>query len=221
MRIAIYTAIIGDYEAPRDPIFMDEGIDYILFTDKRTESSKWKVRYVAHSGLTCRKSARAIKIRSHEYLPEYDLTIWVDANFCQKISLRPLIEKIKKNVTLLKHPKKNCIYEEAKACIELKLDYSDIINRQVEHYISEGYPSKNGLCATGFIIRKNTPHVAQMNEDWWYEVLGKSGRDQLSFNYVAWVNEVDFDTIPFYEAHSYFSHVNHKKERLKYELEND
>lgn len=216
MKIAIYTAIIGDYEAPRDPIFMDKDIDYILFTDKRTESKKWDVRYIQHSGLTPRKSARAVKILSHQYLPEYDLTIWVDANFCQKKSLMPLIEKMEKDITLLKHPVRNCVYAEARTCLDGQLDYSEVINEQMYFYQQiESYPSGNGLVATGLILRKNTEEIQKLNEDWWHEVLGKSGRDQLSFNYCAWVNGVEFEMIPFNTLYEYFDHSKHKAQRVK------
>lgn len=218
MKIAIYTAIIGGYEAPRDPLFKDEGIDYILFTDKRTESKKWDVRYVEHSGLTTRKSARAIKILSHEYLPDYDLTIWVDANFCQKKSLKPLIEKMQKDLTLLNHPVRKCVYAEARTCLDGQLDYSEVIEEQMYYYQQiEGYPCDNGLVATGLIFRKNTEAVQKLNNDWWHEVLGKSGRDQLSFDYVAWINELEFDKVSFNTLYEYFDHSKHKTQRFKYQ----
>lgn len=218
MKIAIYTAIIGDYEAPRDPMFQDEGIDYILFTDKKTESKKWQVRYAQHCGLTCRKQARAIKILSHEYLPEYDLTIWVDANFCQKKSLKPLINAMQKDLTLLNHPVRKCIYAEARTCLDGQLDFSEIIEEQMYFYQQiEGYPSDNGLVATGLILRKNTEEVQKLNSDWWQEVLGKSGRDQLSFDYCAWINNIEFDKIPFNTLYEYFDMSRHKTARHKYQ----
>lgn len=217
MKIAIYTAIIGDYETPKDPLFKDEGIDYFLFTDQRTESNVWNVRYISHSGLTTRKTARSIKILPHEFLPDYDLTIWVDANFTQKKSVKPLIERMIDDVVLLKHPARDCLYDEALTCIDFKHDYQDIIEEQVYFYQRQGYPIKNGLVATGLILRKNTEQVRKLCDDWWYEVLSKSGRDQISFDYVAWINEICTQKMDFNVLHEFFEHTTHKKQRKKYE----
>jgi hypothetical protein len=217
MKIAVYTAILGDYEQPKDPHFKDEGVDYILFTDQLTESEGWdKILYVEPSGYTTRKSARAIKALPHQYLPEYDMTIWVDGNFTQKKSLLPFIEQMKKDVLLLDHPVRKCIYAEADACIDGKHDYQEIIEEQMYFYQVQGYPSGNGLVATGFIIRKNNESVNKLNEDWWNEILGKSGRDQLSFNYVAWVNSIEFDTVPFDILDTHFERNQHKHKRKQY-----
>jgi len=210
MRIAIYTAIFGDYEIPRDPMFIDEGIDYILFTDQHTISSKWEVRMVEHIGLTKRKEARAIKILSHQFLPEYDLTIWVDANFCQRKSLKPLIEKMQEDMLILNHPSRSCIYTEATAVLDSRREYPEIVDEQMYYYQLQGYPANNGLIASGLIIRNNNEIVNQVNEDWWHEVLSKSGRDQLSFDYVAWINDFKFDKVPFSTLTEYFDAGRHK-----------
>jgi uncharacterized membrane protein len=217
MKIAIYTAIIGEYEVPKDPLFKDEGVDYFLFTDQRVGSSVWNVKYVSHIGLTPRKTARSIKILSHEYLPDYDITIWVDANFCQKKSIKPLIELMFDDVLILNHPSRDCLYDEATTCVRDGHDYKEIIEAQTVFYQRQGYPTKNGLVATGLILRKKTEKVKLLCEDWWHEVLSKSGRDQISFDYVAWINEICIQKTDFNVLHEFFEHTKHKNQRKKYE----
>ena len=42
----------------------------------------------------------------------------------------------------------------------------------------------------------NNPDIIQLMETWWNEVLHGSRRDQLSFNYACWKNEMFYDTSP-------------------------
>jgi hypothetical protein len=55
----------------------------------------------------------------------------------------------------------------------------------------------NGLI-TGMIIlrRHNEPDSIQTMEDWWTEISYRSKRDQLSFNYCAWKNNLNLNYIP-------------------------
>ena len=56
------------------------------------------------------------------------------------------------------------------------------------------YPANNGLI-TGMVIlrRHNEKDCIETMEDWWTEVKYNSKRDQLSFNYCAWKNDLTFN----------------------------
>ncbi len=45
------------------------------------------------------------------------------------------------------------------------------------------------------VWRHNEPDVAGVMENWWSEIEQGSRRDQLSFNYVAWKNGLQFKII--------------------------
>ena len=57
-----------------------------------------------------------------------------------------------------------------------------------------GYPIDNGLI-TGMVIlrRHNEEDCMTTMEDWWTEIKYNSKRDQLSFNYCAWKNNLKFN----------------------------
>jgi hypothetical protein len=217
MRIAVYSAIMGKYEHMKDPWVTDKGVDYLLFSDRFHKLYKWDLKKVPPSGLTNRKAARCIKILSHQYLPDYDYTIWIDGNFRQQKSLLPLIEGMTEDILILEHPSKKCVYTEAEACISMKRDHKDVIEAQIRGYEYEGYPVDNGMVGSGLIIRKNTEAIKKLNEVWWEEVVTKSGRDQLSFNYSAYITGLNYNTIPFDSIYEYFDVKKHGQPRKEYE----
>ena len=49
------------------------------------------------------------------------------------------------DVAVFKHTDRNCLYKEAEILKELKYDYIELIDKQVNFYKSVGYPENNGL----------------------------------------------------------------------------
>ena len=99
---------------------------------------------------------------------------------------------------------RKCVYEEARFIQWLgdqnpKKEYKDnmnIIHSQVERYRKDGYPENNGLARTTVIFRRhNEDDIVQNSEDCWVEIKYGSKRDQISFNYVAWKNNLNFTYI--------------------------
>ncbi|MGE6539335.1 hypothetical protein [Bacillus luti] len=44
-KVIVYTALFGNYDSVKEPLFIDENIDYILFTDNRSiQSNNWKTK---------------------------------------------------------------------------------------------------------------------------------------------------------------------------------
>lgn len=191
----IYTCITGNYEPLDNPIALSEGYDYVCFTDSNLiKSSIWETRPIPEElkGLSSVKKQRCIKINPHKYLPEYDLSIWVDG--CIKL-LKDVNAFIKSNcsgnasVFIPTHPQRKCIYEEMKTCIKMKKDTEANIAPQKTRYKEEKFPENYGLVQSNIIIRKhNNPDCIKLMDDWWTEVKNGSHRDQLSFNYVVWKN---------------------------------
>ena len=195
----IYTAITGDYDDVKEPGFIHPDYDYILFTNNpRLKSDIWEVRYVENEEeLDNVKLARRIKILGHEYLPEYDFSIWVDANMEIIGDMDDYKNKYRRKELMLcfNHPKNNCIYQEKEDCLALKKDIPEIMELQMERYRQEGYPKNNGVISSGVLVRElHNEKVRKVMETWWKEILNGSRRDQLSFNYACWKNDFVYDT---------------------------
>ena len=191
----VYTCISGKYDTLMDPIYVNNDFDYICYTDQPFNSNIWEIRPIPEelNYLSQVKKQRYIKVNAHKFLSDYELSVWVDASIVIRGDLNEYIEKnIHKEDGVMfvgQHPQRNCIYEEAKACISLKKDTSENINKQMERYRKEGFPKNYGLPQTGIIFRfHNNEGCKRLMEAWWDEIEKSSHRDQLSFNYALWKN---------------------------------
>lgn len=132
-----------------------------------------------------------MKICPHRYLPEYDVSVWVDGNIeilCDIWSeFLPTLDFSEHDVWTRKHPSRDCIYDEEIAVVALgKADISET-RRQMVSYAREKFPQHYGLCETNIMARKhNSKGCADLMNLWCSQILNYSHRDQLSFNYCLW-----------------------------------
>lgn len=199
MKKAVYTACFG-LDVIREPELITPGWDYIFLTDNNKLKSKtWDIRYVEPDAES-RKFSRKVKILNDKYLPEYDLSVYLDARFNPRIDF----DKFVKNqlgdhqIAMMKHHKRSCVYDEAELCINIKKDHESTIRAQMDRYIAEGYPMNNGLTAGGVIVRKHgIDNQTKFMEEWYHEIENGSWRDQLSFQYVFWKRPLNISLMDF------------------------
>lgn len=194
-KIVCYTCITNGYDTLKDPLIVSKDIDYIVFSDRFQFSNIWQFRKIPDDlkYLDVVKQQRILKICPHRYLPEYNISIWVDGSFSIKGDLNKFIQNYDLHKTSIYsriHPCRKCIYDEAKACIELNKDSKEVITRQINRYETEGYPKNIGMVETGILLRRHNDRRCQIIDNAWAtELLNESRRDQLSFNYVCWKNK--------------------------------
>ena len=135
-----------------------------------------------------------MKLHPHIFMSEYDLTFWIDGSIMLKNTAG--LERVlgRHEMALFRHPDRDCAYDEAEVCANLGRDNPETIRKQMERYREAGFPQHQGLVATGGLLRRNTPALADFNRKWWKEIRAGSRRDQLSFNYVAWKNKRPYGT---------------------------
>jgi len=191
MKIAIYTCITEGYDPLVDPSYVDPEVKYLAFISgkEKTQSSVWDVVNIGiDPNLGPVKTARKVKILAHEFIPDFDYSIWVDGNIDIVGDVRSLITGA--NIPLFlgpRHPFRNCIYSEGNACIKHKKDSAGVIKKQLMGYREQGYPENFGLIETNILFRRHkSPSIVGLMENWWNEVKNKSRRDQLSLNYSIW-----------------------------------
>lgn len=186
----IYSCITGHNDEPHEPIA--DG-DYHIFLDRELpELNGWKQWQAVDMFLDNRRNARMHKI----LMPDKDC-IWVDGNIKIKIPENELWDMLGDNdIMVHKHEFRDCVYQEAAAILNYRLDSPDIIARQVERYKKDNYPEHNGLAETGILIRRNTDKVKELNRMWWEEISRCSKRDQMSFDYCCWKLGIEYATFP-------------------------
>ncbi|MFC1775250.1 glycosyltransferase domain-containing protein [Patescibacteria group bacterium] len=240
-KIVIYTAIFGGKDNITLPTYLPENADFVCFTDSDITSDIWDVRKEESVSDDPVRSAKIYKVLPHKFLPEYEYSVWIDGNILLRGDVNKLIEKYLSDVNLAifdhtQHKKRwkkifwvkntedwrDCVYDEAEYLLELneKGNYKDdpgLIEDQIRKYRNEGYPKHNGLAVTMIILRRhNEPDVIKTMEDWWKEIQGNSRRDQLSFNYTAWKNDLNFVYIKGdSRRNKYFLHTQHKTRKYE------
>jgi hypothetical protein len=216
-KIVLYTANFGDYDNFNEIKQTHHHLDYIYFTDKNIKSNTWKIKVVNDSDYNSHMTAKMYKILPHRFFPDYDISIWIDAsakNIYSSFSL--LLEYLKQyNFIITKHPSRDCVYEEARVCIQNNKDIPDKIIKQIERYKQEDYPFKNKLYQCGFLIRKHH-EIIEFSEAWWEEILNNSCRDQISFPYIynKYKNLIKLQALETKECLKHFSWYRHKGAQL-------
>jgi len=229
----IYTSIFGNYDELHQQLFIPEGYDLVMFTDIDLKSNQWEVRNELPLYTDNVRNAKRFKILPHRFLSEYDVSIYIDGNYVVKNNINELVENFLSNVNAAfydhnqqpAYDKRNCIYQEAYAIKYLyeinpsidkqPKDNLDVIQKQVSKYMNEGYPEQNGLINGGVILRRhNKKDCIETMESWWREIKYHSRRDQLSFNYVAWKNNFNFNYLEgIARTNDYLNFMKHNKHK--------
>ena len=182
------------------PLKAQAGSELVAFIDKIQPSRFWKMKPIHSEFADPCRNAKIHKILPHIYFPKAKYSLWVDGSVQIKFqgSLEELAEIYLKerDMAVFAHQTRNCIYEEADACIKGGKDDPGAIYRQMMHYKYENYPIGVGLAECSVILRRHTEKVRLFNEVWWNEIKTHSRRDQLSFNYVAWKLSVRYALFP-------------------------
>ncbi len=197
----IYTCITGGYDNLIQHNYQDLNWDYICFTDnedllKQRVVGHWTIEPLRFSLLDNVRNARWHKTHPHKLLSKYEYSIWIDGNINITGSL--LFDKAKKCInenrilSVHQHPLRNCVYDEAIACMALKKDKKEIINTEIAVLKQLGFPENMGLNETNIMFRfHNHKKCIAIMEDWFEFIEKYSRRDQLSFNYVVWKNKYE------------------------------
>lgn len=213
-KIVIYSAMTNNYDELPLQFIKDENIDFIFFSDIDIKSNFWNIIRFDFEYREPRRTAKIFKILPHLFFEHYEISLWVDSNMIIKdksIFYVKQLLNIDYSIALLKHNRRNCIYQEAKECIFWGKDYDEIIENQITKYKNNNYPSNNGLNNGGFLIRKHN-QIQNIMEEWWKEVDLFSVRDQLSLNYIIWKNKLHIKHINKTERESLFKILEHKKD---------
>lgn len=208
MKKVIYTCITGNYDEACTHTYLDDSWDYVMFTDNKhlltmPRYKHWRIRPLQFYKMSNVKNARWHKINANILFPEYDYSLWIDGNIViqSKDFFDRINSLIQKNVTISVpiHPVRNCIYDEAQIIKDLKIDNKNTVNQEMHKLRRLKYPKKNGLNETCIILRQhNNKKILHAQKQWWNMVKNYSKRDQLSYNWAMWNNNVK--TTPMYDT---------------------
>lgn len=224
-KCVVYTCITNNYDILKKyKCFDTENCDYICFVDKDLTTEippEWNVinimpfvKYLGYNNpADFTRIARFFKTHPHLFFENYDYSLWVDGNIDMLVSPIELINLLPKTEFLLapKHPLRNCIYDEIEACKKLNKDSDTVLNEMKEFLIKENYPQQMGLIQSNVLIRKHKSKTCiDLMEQWWDFIKNHSKRDQVSFNYLIWKNNLTYAYIEWNDLNTHYIFLGYK-----------
>ncbi|WP_321345695.1 glycosyltransferase domain-containing protein [uncultured Draconibacterium sp.] len=220
-KLAVYTALFGNYDDLIEPKEKYQGCDFICFTDQKQLTSEiWDIRLIDKCDLPPNMMNRKYKILPHMFLSEYEWSLYIDTNIAILDNPIKLAKQYltKYDFIVPKHFARDCIYEEAKECLIVgKTKYNET-RSQISKYKNEGFPANFGLGENNILLRKHkSKNIITLMNNWWNEVNTQTKRDQLSLAYVLWKNEETFHymTESSREGAGYFEYIFHNEFRSR------
>lgn len=207
----VYTVITQNYDCLRQPRIISNNMDYVLFSDVPIcNPGIWNLYPLPNRIAPPLKSSRYPKILPHLFLSEYARSIYIDGSMEICGNLEFLLDEVleQDDIAVYKHPLRNCAYDEADVLVSLGWISYIKTKAQLHRYLNDGFPRRMGLSECGIIFRKhNSCHVIRTMETWWAEFCKGAQRDQLSFQYACWKNNLRYKAIFPQDArygHKYF-----------------
>ena len=198
-RLVVYTVLTGSKEPLGNPLSKlapgaqsDLDISFVCFTDNRKLSSDvWEFRYIDDVPLPPEKLSRRPKALPHEYLKEWDYSLYIDNIVVFK--RLPQAADLQTNSAYLfkvfKHATRSNPKEEAEVIVAMGYESVDRICTQLDYY-SHQFPisSISPLSTCTVILRQhNHPTLIAFGRTWWEQILNFCKRDQMSFDFaVKW-----------------------------------
>lgn len=217
-KIVVYSCLIGDYDKV-STFNKQRGYDYILFTDQNIKRTNWSVYPIPEEVLKLNvsdiKKQRYMKIHPHKFFKNYDLSIYIDANYVIKGDLDEFLTNTLNPIDHIYIPHLQFgkqIKQAIQKAIDNKLDDKNILETVRQRYEKEKVLDKTGIVNAGLIIRKHhTEDCIKLMDKWWEEVENYSHVDNFEFDYAAHVTGVRFIYISFQFTLYYFGQNEHLK----------
>lgn len=182
MRKVIYTVLTGNYDRLAQPLAVDSSYDYVCFTDSTGKDGVWQLREFSSPYRNSILRARYAKLHPQLLLPDYDLSVFMDANLC--ISAPEFYDKVAacaSPLAFLPHPDRDCVYDELRYCyLKDKIGTREAF-AQLKRLKAMGMPRHAGLYETNILLRRHLDaDVVALDEAWWQLLLNSGAtRDQL------------------------------------------
>lgn len=175
-RVAVYTALFGNYDTVRRPLMKPDNIDYYLVTEETVND------LIPPDITTLSDKSRWCKLHPHILFSEYETAVYLDASTLVTCDLNPLVTSLgDKPAALFHHKNRDCVYDEIRACLIKGKGNAEVLKKQKAYLKQLGIPEHWGLLEAPVLVLslKNAGCIELLNT-WWTEYQKFPGRDQIS-----------------------------------------
>ena len=221
-KVIVYSCLIGDYDNVTS-FNNQKGFDYILFTDQKIKNTNWTIFPIPEEVLKLNvsdiKKQRYMKIHPHKFFKNYDLSLYIDANYEITGDLNDYLINTLNPLDHIYIPHLQFgrgIKQAIQTAVDRKLDDVELLNKIRDRYNQSKILDKTGIVNAGLIIRKHhTKDCIKLMEKWWEEVRDYSHVDNFAFDYAGHMTGVRFLYTSYQFALFYFKVHKHLK-KLNY-----
>jgi hypothetical protein len=179
MNITVFSVNLCAYDNVRPPLYVESGVEYILFADEGYNCPPWRVVPFPQPYGSASRNSRIPKILPHLFF-DTEYSIYHDG--CLQMAVKPsaLVDELLQgaDLAMYKHPCRKSVHEEMDCCQRFGIGYSPEMRAQVARYRAHGLGDE--LWAGGVLIRRHTDLVTLFNETWWREYRDGCSRDQFA-----------------------------------------
>jgi hypothetical protein len=183
-RKVIYTCLTGGYDRLEQPAVVDPSWDYICFTDTEGRDGVWQLRRIPFESPDPVARSRYPKLLAHKVLPEYEYSVYMDANLC--ITGAEFYHLVDRCITdeevfaQVEHPERDCLFDELRYCyLKDRIDTRTAF-RLHRQWTEAKLPRHAGLYENNLIFRRhNITEARALDEAWWKAFASGIPRDQL------------------------------------------
>ena len=189
----IYTVITGNYDTIKQPLVVEDGVEYVLFTNNPNihNAGVWRVVQIPSEqwqGRTERGNnillSRKVKMLPHKYLPEgTEWSLYIDADMLIIEPLTKLLNDLHEDALFAacRHSYCKSVSEEINDLKAKGMVDATQVQQQWQRYVEWGFNDNMGIYENGLLIRRhNDARVTQLMELWWDEYQNGCLRDQVS-----------------------------------------
>ena len=178
--IAVYTAILAEYDNLRPPAVHNPGCRYVCFSDRPRRVAPWETQGFPMLFDDPATNARIPKMLPHLLLPEAEFSIYHDGAFRMKVDPHQAVALLgNADLAMFAHPTNKSIFDERDFYQRQHGFVPDHVAEHVGRYEAEELPITGEFWAGGFVVRRHCPTVERFNELWMREYLDGSPNDQF------------------------------------------
>lgn len=185
-RLAVYTALTGGYDTLRQPERIREDVDYFCFSNDIHEEriGAWRIRPIPFDDHDPVRVSRFPKLNPHLVLPEFESSLYVDANVRVTKELDEAVNRSIESGTpcaMVPHPDREGTFEEGLFVLRHSMADPFKVYRQMCALAQSEFRNDAGLFVCSIIFRRHLdPRVIAFSEFWWRGFQAGTKRDQLS-----------------------------------------
>ncbi len=194
----VYTCITGDYDDLISHSFVAEGWDYVCFTDNARllaagKCGCWQIKPLCFCERDNSYTNRRHKFFPHVLFPEYEASLYIDANID---ILTPFlfdeISRRKQSFLLPRHFCRQCLYDEFVEVLTSGYEKQPVLQQHYDFLKQAGFPRNWGLGENNILYRRHDDsRLRAVMDDWWALLQKYSRRDQLGLAFALWKNGID------------------------------